>query len=87
MLRDWNSEYPSKDEDFAPREQDDPPNVDPTTIGQFREWPLLAAPKTHQEVQHELVSDPLASPSESIVSGLSMPVFADVGAVQNPFDD
>lgn len=89
MLRDWNLSCNSQDEkcDTPLREQQDPPATETGSSDVLREWSVSAAPEVTHVVEHELSNDPLVSPSESVVSGLSMPVFADSGAVKNPFDD
>ena len=89
MLRDWNLSGNSEDENNAipSRKQQDPPAAEAGSVDVIREWSVSAAPEVTQVAEHELSHDPLASPSESVVSGLSMPVFADAGAVRNPFDD
>jgi hypothetical protein len=88
MLRDWNADNQSQDErhDFTSREQNDPPAAN-ANIGVLREWsgaPATEVNVQEEQVEHYLGRDPL---SGSVVSGLSMPVFADVGIEQNPFDD
>lgn len=90
MLRDWNASSDEQNEEnySSPREQNDPPETETTSVGVIGGWSIpAAAPQVvDEEVEHELGNDQLASPPDD-VSGLSMPVFAEIAALRNPFDD
>jgi hypothetical protein len=82
MLRDWNAGDESQGKRHEFRSRDDPPAAESAAV--LREWSSAAPEVVNEDVEHELAVDPL---SGSVVSGLSMPVFGDVDAVPNPFDD